>query len=232
MLLQAVFYINEVRDIGKYLSLVEGDGISSFIFGKKIQLFLHWSIPIDKIYQIFKLYFLYFRRLPVKCSHFQRWGLPNRTENKREGGANKGANNQINYQGARSLYHLWMSIQVSRSKGHNIFAYLEYYDTFLGTVFSRIQIYAPKHSWLIGSIWFIYISNELHVLFRQLKIKNLKVFFQPLQFWWFRNDHSVPLNAPAKSNLGGSLFVFFSQILKSKKMVQPQINELRETLFE
>lgn len=41
MLLQAVFYINEVRDIGKYLSLVEGDGISSFIFGKKIQLFLH-----------------------------------------------------------------------------------------------------------------------------------------------------------------------------------------------
>lgn len=82
---------------------------------------------------------------------------------------------------------------------------------------SCIKIYTPELSRLIGSIIPIYTFDELHVLFGKLEIEYLKVLFQSLEFRCFWNHHCIPLNAPAKSNLGRSLLVLLSQILEQNK---------------
>lgn len=82
---------------------------------------------------------------------------------------------------------------------------------------SCIKIHAPKLCRLVSPIFFVHTFDELHVLFRQLKIEYVKVLFQSLQFRCFGNDHCVPLNAPAKSNLGRSFLVLPSQTLELGK---------------
>ena len=77
--------------------------------------------------------------------------------------------------------------------------------------------YTPKPFWVIRSIFPVQTFDEFHIFFGQLEIKDVKILFQSLQFRCFRNDHGIPLNAPAKGNLGSSFLVLLSKKLEYQK---------------
>ena len=76
-----------------------------------------------------------------------------------------------------------------------------------------IQVDAPELGRLVGSVVPVNGLDLLHVLARDLEIKDLKVLLQPLNLGGLGDHHRVPLEAPAEDKLRRCLAVLLSQAL-------------------
>jgi hypothetical protein len=91
------------------------------------------------------------------------------------------------------------------------------HDGSLGSLYAgklSIQVDAPEFGRLVRAVVPFNGFDLLHVLVRDLKIKDFKVLLQPLFSGGLGDHHRVPLEAPSEDKLRRCLVVFLRQTLQ------------------